>query len=224
MFSVTKWLFFVLTGIIHLSTASLPIPENKSAKPFLVQADTSNAWYRLPTNTIPESYDITLTTNIHNGVKEFEGIVKIVLQTSELDQNNNITLHQRNLTIGEITLSKLSDGSVITTTEKDYDPVTEKLAIHTQNFLEKNTRYILTIKYNGVLRADEHGFYESWYKNENGQIKWLATTQFEQSDARHGFPCYDEPHLKAKFTITMIHGAKPYHAISNMPQSSFSEM
>lgn len=223
MFSVTKWLFLSLTVLIQLTIATLPIPENKVTQPFVIQADTSNAWYRLPTNTIPKSYDITLTTNIHNGVKEFDGVVKIILETSDLAENNNITLHHRKLTIGEITLSKLATPNVPISTTNDYDKVTEKLTIFTTTFLDIKTSYVLTIKYNGTLSTNEHGFYESWYKNENGQIKWLATTQFEQSDARHGFPCYDEPHLKAKFTITMIHGGKPYHALSNMPIISSTE-
>lgn len=46
-------------------------------------------------------------------------------------------------------------------------------------------------------------------------FRFMAVTQFEATDARRAFPCWDEPNKKATFSVTM-RVAKPLIALSNM--------
>ena len=74
----------------------------------------------------------------------------------------------------------------------------------------------LEIGYYYELGDDLVGFYRSSYTDASGNTHWIATTQFEPTDARKAFPCFDEPALKATFTITITHSSS-LNAHSNMP-------
>ena len=77
----------------------------------------------------------------------------------------------------------------------------------------------LEMKFTGQLNDKMAGFYRSTYKNHDGTEGILATTQMEPTDARRAFPCFDEPALKAEFTITLI-ADKKLTCLSNMDVAS----
>ena len=60
------------------------------------------------------------------------------------------------------------------------------------------------IKFRGILNDKLHGFYRSQYTDAAGKTHTIATTQFEATDARRAFPCWDEPALKAVFKVTLV--------------------
>lgn len=142
--------------------------------------------YRLPNNTIPLRYDIWLSTDIHSGNFTFEG--RVTIQIQAVENTASITLHYRQLTIVNINLLD-STGSTIQTAVpwRPQDNV-EFLIITPTAPLVQGQTYSVVISYIGELRNDDAGFYRSSYVDNLGVRKWLATTQFESTDARHAFP------------------------------------
>jgi aminopeptidase 2 len=73
--------------------------------------------------------------------------------------------------------------------------------------------------FSGILNDNMAGFYRSSFKAEDGSTTYMATTQMEPTDARRAFPCFDEPALKAKFTVTLVADDK-MTCLSNMDVAS----
>ncbi|KAH8236553.1 hypothetical protein KR026_005123 [Drosophila bipectinata] len=172
--------------------------------------------YRLPNETIPVEYDITLTTNVHTGDTHFTGVVGITV--SVLTSTPNIVVHARQLENFTVTAQQLNvENAELHTLQTSYEAEREFLTLSKDGLtFAADTTWLVTINYEGNLRTDNGGFYLSTYETDEGETKYLATTQFESTDARHAFPCYDEPSKRANFTITIKHDPS-YNAISNMP-------
>ncbi|XP_037947541.1 puromycin-sensitive aminopeptidase [Teleopsis dalmanni] len=75
---------------------------------------------------------------------------------------------------------------------------------------------LLTMKFSGELNDKMKGFYRSKYFTQSGEERYAGVTQFEATDARRCFPCWDEPAIKATFDITLVVPADRV-ALSNMP-------
>lgn len=92
-------------------------------------------------------------------------------------------------------------------------PEKEELTISLPNKVKGNIT--LKIDYRGQINDKMAGFYRSKY-SVNGKDEHIAVTQFEESEARRAFPCFDRPVKKATFDIEMVID-KNLTAISNTP-------
>ncbi|MCP4109712.1 MAG: M1 family metallopeptidase [Desulfobacteraceae bacterium] len=78
---------------------------------------------------------------------------------------------------------------------------------------DMNGEITLAIDYEGNINDKMAGLYRSRYTSA-GDTKYIAVSQFQESDARRAFPCFDHPAKKATFEIEMIID-KDLAAISN---------
>lgn len=197
----------------------LEVPADEIIQIAPYRDDIDGKDYRLPNNTIPLHYDVWLSTDIHRGETAFTGNVKIRIRAVE--NTAQITLHYRQITIENIVLRNNLNNVIQDNVTFSFVEDLEFLQVNPTSSLVAGLEYVLEITYHGLLRDDNMGFYRSSYKNPQGQTVWLATTQFEQTDARHAFPCYDEPQIRTTFSIQIRHDAS-YSAISNMPVATAS--
>lgn len=132
--------------------------------------DNSVGNYRLPNNTAPEAYDVELWTNVHSGVREFNGTVKIDLQV--LEASTEIKLHYRQTWnfSAEIISRDLANPVAIplTWTNETLREFLTFTPVDTAVSFAKDTNWTLTINYTGFLRNDMGGFYISSYTDDDG--------------------------------------------------------
>lgn len=178
---------------------------------YLIVENQQTGQYRLPDETIPIAYKLTLETkNIQNEEFDYTGTVEITIEAKR--QTNNIRLHSRDLEIESVEVKQGASEPFMKTFKTQ--PLYDFLDIELFNNLEVGQKYVIIIKYKGVLKDVTQGFFHSSYYDDNGDIKRLAATQFEPTHARSAFPCYDEPGLKSKFTLSIRH-LKTLFAVSN---------
>lgn len=169
---------------------------------------------RLPKNISPISYNIELEPDLYN--LTFTGKENIRIKISK--QTNTLVLHAKEL---EITTAKCQKVS-LTDTEMfakiSYDKKNDTVRFVFPKPI-KNGEVELILIWRGILNDKMRGFYRSRYE-KNGQEHFLATTQFEATDARRAFPCFDEPAHKAVFHVSLIID-KDKTAISNTSPTIF---
>src|SRR5690606_15747608 len=79
--------------------------------------------------------------------------------------------------------------------------------------------WVMHARFTGILNDKLRGFYRSTFTDSSGEEQVIATTQFEATDARRAFPCWDEPDLKAVFSVTLVVDAD-LAALSNASELS----
>lgn len=157
--------------------------------------------YRLDGPIRPVRYELTLEPDLEAAT--FAGEVLIsVLVTAPTD---TIACNAVDLDIlaADLTEGPLSDGSPLAVTGVALDAETERVTFTLERTLLPGEAH-LRVRFNGQLNDKLRGFYRSTFTDTDGVEQVIATTQFEATDARRAFPCWDEPDHKASFVISLI--------------------
>jgi len=165
----------------------------------------------LPDNVVPVHYDIAFQPDVKN--LTFTGTVAIGLTVKA--QTDSIVLNAKEIVVDRAELS----GNAVPVVSYD-----EKLETATFTFPGKIAPgdYVLTLDYHGRIFRQAYGLFALDYPSAAGPKRALFT-QFENSDARRFVPCWDEPALKATFSLAATVPAGGF-AVSNMPIAATDDL
>jgi len=152
----------------------------------------SPAWaygQRLPTNVSPDHYDLAFTIDLARS--RFEGRTGIDVRIAR--PTTTIRLNALELNIRSATVS--ANGQTQRATVALNGDETATLTV--PNAVAAGPAR-LEIAYDAALNRNLRGLYES-----KAGARTYAVTQFESTDARRAFPCFDEPAYKATFSVSV---------------------
>ncbi|MEM3252821.1 MAG: M1 family metallopeptidase [Candidatus Micrarchaeaceae archaeon] len=155
---------------------------------------------------VPMNYSLSIKPNLKDFL--FEG--KVSIDATATKSARTISLNAKELKFisahvesrgkrqaAKIKMDKKQEAAILILKEPVYGPIR------------------ISIEYAGIHNNKMYGFYRSEYYAD-GKKKYMLTTQFEPTDARAAFPCFDRPDLKATFDVSLTID-KDLSAISNMP-------
>ncbi len=145
---------------------------------------------RLPTTVTPSHYDLAFVVDLNR--ERFEGAETIQIHVA--DATTKVVLNAAELQLRDVTIGK---GAMAQTATVTLDQASQTATLTVPKPLAPGATEIHA-KFSGILNTQLRGFYISKTK-----LRKYAVTQFESTDARRAFPCFDEPAFKATFAVTL---------------------
>jgi aminopeptidase N/puromycin-sensitive aminopeptidase len=168
---------------------------------FLLSSASPAASQRLASTVRPEHYTLALTPDLKTAT--FSGVETIDIVLDE--PASAITLNAIEIALQSVTIaaSGQEQNAAVSLDEQ------KQQATFTFPGKIPAGKATLRIRFTGILNNELRGFYLSKTAKRN-----YAVTQFESTDARRAFPCFDEPAFKATYDVSLTVDAADT-AISN---------
>lgn len=173
-------------------------------KPF----DFASTPGKLPKQVVPEEYTIRIAPDLGKFTLAGSETVKLKVRQPV----RRLVLNALEIKITNASL----DGKVIPESALKLDPKQETLTITLASELPAGP-HSLELNFTGKINQQGQGlFYAPYQEQGTGAKKIMLGTQFEATDARRFFPCWDEPSFRARFQLTVV-VPENFTAMSNMP-------
>ena len=176
----------------------------KAEKPFNFESTPG----KLPKQIIPQEYSVRIVPNVDKLVFTGTETIKVLVKARQ----KQIVMNALEIDVSEASV----DGKKLPKSAVQVDHANDllKLSLPEELIVGKHT---IDLKFAGKINQQGLGLYYARYREqESGTDKIMIGTQFEATDARRLFPCWDEPSFRAKFQLTVV--VPPvWTAVSNMP-------
>ncbi|HWX17297.1 MAG TPA: M1 family metallopeptidase, partial [Chthoniobacterales bacterium] len=179
----------------------------KAEEPF----DFATTPGKLPKQVVPTDYAIRIVPNIET--LTFTGTETVKLSVRE-------PVHKLVLNALEIKIASASiDDKTLPESGVKIDKKNELVTLTLPSELPAGEHH-LALTFSGKINQQGRGlFYARYQEQGTAAKKTMLGTQFEATDARQLFPCWDEPSFRARFQLTAV-VPENWLAISNMPVES----
>jgi aminopeptidase N len=165
----------------------------------------------LPSGVKPLHYDLVLSPD--SAALTFKGALAVTVDVKTVTKD--VVLNADGLTLERAAI----DGGALAAVS--VDAKLQRQTLHFSHAIGPG-RHRLTINYSGKIGKSTLGFFAMDYVGPDGPRRTLATN-FEPAAARQLLPCWDEPGLKATFSVS-VDAPKDRMAISNMPVASVTSL
>src|SRR5262245_28611386 len=204
-----------VTTVLRTTPAAISHALIDNSKGEEMNQDRSQALddsYRLPRHVLPARYELRLEPDLASAT--FQG--RVTIAVTVIQPTNVIVLNALELTIDSAALEAEQGRGLSASIQMDESLQRCRLTVP-QALAPGEWRLSMTFR--GTLNDALRGFYRSSYKDQRGATQTMAATQFEATDARRAFPCWDEPDFKAVFSTTLVID-KALTAVSNSAVAS----
>ena len=169
---------------------------------------------KLPKDVVPTDYSIRIVPNIE----------KLTFTGKETVKLNVLSpVHQLVMNVLELEITDASlDGKPLPKSAINIDSEKELLTLALPSELAPGN-HTLAFSFSGKINQQGQGLFYIRYQEQGSpaaaEKKIMLGTQFEATDARRFFPCWDEPAFRAHFQLTTV-VPENWLAASNMPIES----